>query len=300
MARGRIVACLAVLGWLLAGGAPAHALLPRQVFGIGNTAELSAPRLKALKPGATRINAPWNVALHKGYDRTRVDVWYQQAQAAGLDPLLSFQGKGTRAPSAGRFRHAFLAALRRWPRVGEWQTWNEGNHNSQPVTWKHPERAARYARVMERACPRCTVLPITIVLSDGSPTQWWLRHWLKAYGRTPKIWAVHDYGDVNRGGTSRMRHFIQRHPRGRIWVTETGAFAKFSAEWPYSLARQKRYTPLVFRSALRHSDRVDRIYWWEWRGQAKPRRAHWDTGLVDALGRPRPAYFAALRARFRR
>jgi hypothetical protein len=291
---------LAVLGGLLAGvPARADALARHQVFGIGNTSELLAPRLEALKPGATRIIAPWNVALHANQDRARVDNWYAMAQAAGLDPLLSFQGKlGLKAPSVARFRSAFVAALRRWPRVGEWQTWNEGNHNSQPVTWKHPERAAHYARAMERACPRCTVLPITIVLSDGSPTQWWIKKWLRAYGRTPAIWAVHDYGDVNRGDSSRIRHFIQRHPRGRIWVTETGAFARFTNLWPYSLARQRRITPLVFRSALAHKNRIDRLYWWEWRGH--PRGARWDTGLMDVFGQPRPAYFAALKARFQR
>jgi hypothetical protein len=289
---------LAVLGCLLAA-APARALGPHQVFGIGNTSELLAPKLKALKPGATRIIAPWNVALHSSEDRARVDNWYAVAQAAGLDPLLSFQGKlGLKAPSVARFRRGFLAALRRWPRVGEWQTWNEGNHNSQPVTWKHPARAAHYALAMERACPRCTVLPVTIVLSDQRPTQWWIRNWLAAYGKTPSIWAVHDYGDVNRGGTSRLRHFIQRHPRGRIWITETGAFARFTDEWPFSLSRQKRITPLVFREALAHRNRVDRLYWWEWRGHV--RGARWDTGLLDVFGRPRPAYYAALKARFRR
>lgn len=296
----RRVGWLAALGWLIAV-APAHALLPRQVFGIGNTLELSAPKLTALKPGATRILAPWNVALRKSADRQRIDVWYHAALDANLDPLLSFQGVGQGpAPAVGQFRRAFLAALHRWPRMGEWQTWNEGNHPSQPVTWKHPRRAARYAKAMERACPRCTVLPITTILSDQAPTQLWIKRWLDEYGHAPAIWAVHDYGGVNRGDTSRLRHFIQRHRRGRIWVTETGAFATFSDEWPYSLKRQKKYAALPFRSALRYANRIDRVYWWEWRGRFKPAKAHWDSGLVDALGRPRPAYFAAKRARFQR
>jgi hypothetical protein len=298
MRFSRLVA-LAVLGCLLAA-APAHALTKRQVFGIGNTNEFSATKLKALKPTATRIITPWNVAWQHGYVRDRIDAWYDNAIAAGLDPLLSFQGTSDgRVPSTARFEAAFRAALRRWPRVGEWQTWNEGNHPSQTVTWKHPKRAARYAKVMEMACPRCTVLPFTIVLSNQAPTALWIKRFLQAYGKTPKIWAVHDYGDVNRGGMSRMQTFVKAHPTGRIWVTETGAFAKFSDTWPYNLARQKHYTPLVFKSALRFRSRVDRLYWWEWRGQSRPRTANWDTGLVDSLGRPRPAYYAALKARFR-
>jgi hypothetical protein len=295
----RVLGSLVVLGCLLAAGAPAHALVPRQVFGIGNTIEFTAPRLQALKPHAARLIGPWDVALHRDGERERVDTWYRLALAAGLDPLFGFQGRDATVPTVGRFRRAFLAALRRWPRMGEWQTWNEGNHPSQPVTWRHPRRAARFAKTMERACPRCTILPITTILSDQAPTRRWIHRWLDEYGKTPAIWAVHDYGDVNRGGTSRIRNFIAAHPRGRIWVTETGAFAKYDVEWPFSLKRQKRYTPLVFRSALRHRDRIDRVYWWEWRGRAKPSDSNWDTGLVDALGRPRPAYFAALKARFR-
>ncbi len=288
-----VLACLLL-------SADAGALVPRQVFGIGNTTDFTAARLRALQPRATRLNTPWNVALHEGYARDRVDNWYRLALAAGLDPLLSFQGTGDeKVPSVARYRTAFRAALKRWPRMGEWQTWNEGNHSSQPVTWKHPQRAARYAKAMEQSCPRCTVLPITIVLSDGSPTKWWIAHFLKTYGKTPKIWAVHNYGDVNRGGAGRLKHFIAAHRRGRIWITETGAFAKFANLWPYSLRRQARRAAFAFRSALHFRTRVDRVYWWEWRGQFSPRRAHWDTGLVDALGKPRPVYFRVLKERFR-
>jgi hypothetical protein len=44
--------------------------------------------------------------------------------------------------------------------------------------------------------------------------------------------------------------------------------------------------------------RVDRLYWWQWRGAPNPRHVRWDSGLLDNRGRPRPAYKAALRQRF--
>ena len=296
--RRAVAGLLCAIGCLLTA-APADALTKRQVFGIGNTYEFWQPRLKALEPGATRMITTWNVALKPSFQRDRVDAWYRYALAAGLDPLLSFSGSGVeKVPSVKRYGHGFRRALARWPRVGQWQTWNEGNHDSQPVTWRHPERAAAYAKAMERSCPRCTVIPATIVLSNGSPTRWWLRKFLAAYGKSPAIWAVHNYGDVNRRSNSRLRHFIRAHPKGRIWITETGAFATFSEEWPFDLHRQGRDAPFAFQQALRFRRRVDRLYWWQWRGSAS-KTVRWDTGLVDAAGKPRPAYWAVLKARFR-
>ncbi len=294
----RLLLPVLALVWLLPA-TPAGALTSRQVFGIGNTYDFSAPRLQALEPGATRMNAAWNVALRPGFKRERIDAWYDAALAANLDPLLSFNGAaGQHAPSTHRFDYAFRAALARWPRMGEWQTWNEGNHDSQPITWNHPQRAGRYARAMERSCPRCTIVPITIVLSDSGRTKWWVDQFLKAYGHTPKIWAVHNYGDVNHREASRLGHFIKAHRTGRVWITETGSFAKFNHEWPYNLRRQGRDAGRAFSQALRFRSRVDRVYWWQWRG-SKANSTHWDTGLVDPAGRPRPAYWTALRLRFR-
>lgn len=294
----RLVILSCALACLLAA-APASAITARQVFGIGNTYEFFQPRLAALKPGATRMIAAWNVALRPGFERERVDQWYHRALAANLDPMLSFSGSGIRrAPSVKRFTYAFRRALARWPRVGEWQTWNEGNHDSQPVTWRHPARAAAYAKAMERSCPRCTVVPVTIVLSDTSKTRSWIHRFLRAYGKTPSIWAVHNYGDVNRRSNSRLRHFIAAHPHGRIWITETGSFAKFDEQWPFDLRRQGRDARFALNQALRFRSRVDRLYWWQWRG-AVADSTHWDTGLVDPEGEPRPAYWAVLKARFR-
>src|SRR6476659_3910587 len=300
VARIALICCL-VLGVL---AAPASALTTRQVFGIGNVGDpstLTDPHLLRLKPTATRFIADWNVARKRGAERDRVDAWYEAAQAAGLRPLLSFQGFNERhAPSVPTYARAVRAAIARWPRIREWQAWNEANHVTQPATYRHPERAARYAKALERACPRCTVLPITVQISNAGPTRRWIARFLRAYGHTPKIWAVHGYSDANRYTYTRLAGFLREHTRRRVWITETGALAKFAAAFPYDLARQRRATSFVFRAALRFRSRVDRLYWWQWRGDARPRRVRWDSGLVDAAGKPRPAYRSALTWRFRR
>ena len=68
----------------------------------------------------------------------------------------------------------------------------------------------------------------------------------------------------------------------------------------YNLARQQYATRSVFQAALRYRSRVDRMYWWQWRGASTPRAVRWDSGLLDAAGRPRPAYRIALHQRFLR
>src|SRR4051794_24904876 len=303
MSRLAVILCL-VCAALAAAVVPAQALTKRQVFGIGNVGDPSALTDRgrgALKPPATRFIADWDVARRRTAERARVDAWYAETQAAGLRPLLSFQGfKRRKAPSVRRYGQAVRAAMKRWPGIREWQTWNEANHVTQPATYRHPERAAAYAKAMERACPRCTVLPLTIQLSESAATQRWIARFLHAYGHTPRIWAVHGYSDANRYTFKRMATFLRAHPHGRVWITETGALAKFAGTFPYDLARQRRATSYVFRAAVRFRARVDRLYWWQWRGDRRPRRVRWDSGLLDASGKPRPAYRAALKWRFRK
>ena len=298
-----VLVALAVLG---VPAASAFALTPRQVFGIGNVgsdpaAAFADPALRALRPRATRLIGNWNVARTPGAERDRVDAWYEASLAAGLEPLMSFQGfKQRHAPTVTAYALAVRTAVARWPRIRDWQAWNEENNATQPATYRHPVRAARYAHALERACPRCTVLPVTIQPSQTPARRSWLRRFLAAYGHTPRIWAVHGYSDANRGTYVRLAHFLQAHPRGRVWITESGALAKFADAFPFDLARQRRATRYVFGAATRFRARVDRLYWWQWRGSSRPRRVRWDSGLLDGRGRPRPAYRAALAVRFAR
>ncbi len=293
---------MVLVGSTLALPAPAGALTRKQIFGIGDVrlTSFKERRLKALRPRAVRMNADWNVARSPGWERQRVDLWYHNALAAHLKPLLSFQGfDRRRIPSVRAYKRAAKAAMRRWPRIRDWQAWNEANHASQPATYRHPARAARYAKALERIrCRRCTILPITMVVGMSPTNRRWIARFLKVYGKTPRIWALHTYADTNRLTSSRLRSFVRRYRRGRIWITEAGGWARYDRGWRYSLKRQRRVARFTFRQALEFRSRVDRLYWWEWRGQRHPRRAHWDSGLVDHRGKPRPAYYAAKNQRF--
>jgi hypothetical protein len=73
--------------------------------------------------------------------------------------------------------------------------------------------------------------------------------------------------------------------RGQLWLTETGGMVAFAHHQPYNEHRAARATAHVFRLAARN--RVARVYLYQWSGA--PRGARWDSGLVAADGRARPA-----------
>lgn len=306
---GALLALLALVpaGALAASGSAARANArdgaAHKIFGLGdqNTNSMYAnPLFKALHVQATRYVANWDVALHNGYRRQRLDSWYAAAVRARVRPLLSFGGYGLRrAPNVHQFGRAFQAALRRWPKVATWETWNEANHYTQPITFRHPERAAAYAKVMRHICPRCQLLPLGIVLQGGAASEdRWIAAWERAYGGQPSVWAVNDYSDTNKMREVSLASFLRRHPRGDVWLTEVAAFAKFSVQFPWNLQRQARAVPEVIRAALDFPTRVKRVYYYQWRGQRYgSRKVGWDTGLVTNKGRPRPAYYALLRWR---
>jgi hypothetical protein len=291
--------------------APALALTRHQVFGIANVApgDLDSPALAKLKPRATRAIADWKVALHRGAGRDAVDVWYQAALSHKLQPLLSFGGfKQHKAPSVKQYSKAVKAAIKRWPAIHQWQAWNEGNNRTQPITNHNPKRAAAYAKALDKAVKHAkghkhdTTLPVTIVLSTTRYTHNWLTAFVRAYGKTPKIWAVHSYSDSNRFSYRGMQAFVSWFPKGKIWITETGALAYSRTGFKYNLSRQKKAVKYVFGEATKFKSRVARLYWWQWRGfpRKHPKGVFWDSGLTDAKGKPRPAYKTALHLRFRK
>jgi hypothetical protein len=68
-------------------------------------------------------------------------------------------------------------------------------------------------------------------------------------------------------------------------ATETGGVVRFARSFGYDERRAARATRHVLRIAQRQ--RVRRVYLYQWTGA--PLGARWDSGLVAADGRPRPA-----------
>ena len=81
-----------------------------------------------------------------------------------------------------------------------------------------------------------------------------------------------------------------------FWFTETGALASFGKSFPSSESRQASRIKNMFTHASRYKSRgVQRVYSYNFfgieNGTTCSSRWHFDAGLVDPDGTPRPVFF---------
>jgi hypothetical protein len=275
------VAVLAVLA-AVASAAPAQA---RFVLGIGDQspAMLDDARFAALGLTDTRVVVPYDVATDPG-ELARYAPFLDEANARAIRVLVAF-GAGAdpaRLPSTRTYARAVRAFRNRFPWIRDVTTWNEANHASQP-TARHPARTARLYNALRSVCRGCRVVAADVL--DQAGFQRWIRTFRRT-ARRPRIWGLHNYVDVNRNrdvSIPRMRSATGG--RGQIWLTETGGVVRFARSFGYDERRAARSTRHVLTIAARRH--VRRVYLYQWTGA--PIGARWDSGLVAADGRPRPA-----------
>ncbi len=122
-------------------------------------------------------------------------------------------------------------------RPGSGGTRNEANHASQPVA-DDPEAVARYYDALRAACPACTIVAGD-VLDSGSYRRW-LQRFLRASTTTPRLWGLHDYGDVTYGATTaRVLGPTRRPRRRRRRARTTGADRPATARRPRGARRTR-------------------------------------------------------------
>ncbi len=291
------LAALAVVGALLA--LPAATRAERPSIGISDQ-EASTyvdPLFGWTGISQTRVIVPWDIAFAP--DTSRVDRVLQTAHATYQDILVSFEHRSFEdcaaehgkcyLPTPTQYRLGVAAFLQHWPFVKTISPWNEENHPSQP-TAAHPAMAATYYKIAKDVCPRCTVLGAEVV--DLSNLDAWVTRFKADLGYDPRLWGLHNYGDVTRRHgimTRRMLDLV----KGDVWLTETGGLVRFqmrdgSVTWPYDEQRAARSLSYTFKLADTHQDRIKRVYIYNWR--AAP-RLRWDSGLLDEAGVPRPSFF---------
>jgi hypothetical protein len=286
----------AVLGLLLAAllglGAPARAAAPLVGIGDQKAAMLSDPFWRELALPRVRYVVAWD-ALRFRDQRDETDAYLTAARAAGADVLLSFGHSRIRSrvrmlPSPGRFGREFQRFRARYPWVHEFLTWNEANHCSQP-TCRRPGMAARYYNTLRHACRGCTIVAADVLDTRAMPA--WVRAFRRRAGGRHLIWGLHNYIDANRFRTRGTRSLLRAVP-GEVWFTETGGLVERNngspIEFPENQWHAAQATKWVFQRLARLSPRVRRVYLYQWTSAPD---ATWDSGLVDAAGRPRPAYW---------
>jgi hypothetical protein len=115
----------------------------------------------------------------------------------------------------------------------------------------------------------------------------------KAKG-SPKLWGLHNYGDVNRRRTRYTKQMLRSVP-GEVWLTETGGIVKLLPSFKRSPKRAASRTKGMFRLVNRYDTRrrgmrskITRLFVYTFYGEDSS--ARFDAGLVDPDGTPRPAF----------
>jgi hypothetical protein len=245
--------------------------------------------------GTVRLIVPWDAGLRP---TPELDARLSEARDAGLDMVVAFEhrrGEDCRTrpcvlPTPAELRDAFAAFRARWPWVTAFGAWNEGNHPSQP-TAARPEAAAALYQSLASTCPDCRIMAADVVDITGMAT--WVRAFLAALPEAPRLWGLHNYGDVTSGRTTMTETMLGLVP-GDVWITETGGIVRWG-RWPYDEERARAGVQRAFAIADAHPDRIPRLYLYQWR--TAPDEI-WDSGLLRPDGTPRPG-FSVLAARLR-
>jgi len=290
---------------VLAGAAPASAAY-RVGIGEQNRQMFDAPAWQSLKLKRVRYLVPWDYADHVE-QRNEVDHFMLRARAARQDVLVTFtarrgcylpsgrysKAKVCRAPSASRYRNAFGMFDAKFPWVKTYSAWNEINHKSQP-TFKSPRTAAGYYNVLRAQARRGKFRVMAADMLDTSNMGRYLASFRRYAKGSPKLWGLHNYGDVNRGRTTFTKAMLRTVP-GEVWLTETGGIVKLRPSFGHSESRAAARTKGMFRLAGRYDTRqrgmrskIMRLFVYSFYGAAPG--ARFDAGLVNPDGTPRKAF----------
>jgi hypothetical protein len=290
--------CLALLACSLFAAAPATAAARAPVVGLGDQHPemFSDPAFRALGIQHSRYVLEWDWYRSKR-KVAAIGWWMNSAKYNHIDPLIAFgrdwRPSGQRKlPTLAEYRKSFKLFHARWPQVRDFSAWNEANHTAQPTANK-PRAAARFYNALRKACHGCRVIAADVLDSPDSVD--WIKRF-KRYAPKARLWGLHNYKDAN-DRTNSTRRFLKA-VRGKVWLTETGGILRLKPH-PGShgngrtetKAHQAGAVGRVFKLARTYR-RIQRVYFYEWRHQAKNR---WDSAFLDADGHKRPAYRALQR-----
>lgn len=298
------VACTVGLGASIPAAAGAVAI------GIqdGSPAMFSNPHFIALHVTTARTLVPWDVMTRRAdrHDLAVFRAWLRGAQRDHVSPLVSFAPDFTNpaanfVPNVSQYRKAVQKFLKAFPKVKLYTPWNEPDFPYRSLA-RHPTLAAAYFNTLAGLCGRrCKVLAGDVFLPvtgqariDGSVAtlRAWLRIYISGLHRRPAGWALHDYREIRGKNTAQLRTLMSL-TKGPIYLDETGGILR-RGHWQYknqnSVAAAKDEKFLL--SLPKRFHRIAAIYHYQW--QADP-KSGWDSALLAANGKPRPAYSVLLK-----
>jgi hypothetical protein len=254
---------------------------------------ITDPRFRSTGIKRVRVLVPFDDVARGGARRRVQDAWFNTARANGIEPLVSFY-RSYRSkkllPTTGQYRYHFRRFRQRYPWVRLFSTWNEANFPAAQPTGNNPRRTAQFYKIARQECSRgrCKVLAADFRADGSRHAARWLRTFKRHIGRGRHTWGLVSHPDVNRLSTHRTRAFL-RATRGDVWATEIGAVNFFGRGFRPSISRQTRAMRFMMYRYPGVSRRLKRMYVYHWRA-ARGNRL-WDSALLSASGRPRPAYY---------
>lgn len=269
---------------------PKSAPAAQPLVGIGEqkASMFADPRFQALGTKIVRANVRWDVMTNPRL-LGELDAWMAGARAAGIRPLLTFDRgwqQSTYNPTPAQLVQAMNDIRKRYPEAREFSTWNEANIN------KRPEVVARWWRALTKACPTCTVLGVDLL--DWPGVNGWAKRFIKAAGKTPAIWGLHNYVGMNRLSTRSTLSLMKAVP-GKFWLTETGGIVSRNngskIVLPTGVPHAAEVTKFILGPMLAAGGpRIERVYLYNW--TPGPVVTTWDSGFIGPDGNARPALTA--------
>jgi hypothetical protein len=203
----------------------------------------------------------------------------------------------TKLPSVASYKADVEKFIKRFPKVRQYQSWDEANRGSIAHVLASPSAvaAAKYYQALIRVCKGCTAIGLDVLdAANIGPTLEYVREFKREIGRLetimPKIWGLHNYSDVNRLESWRTRELIKAFG-GQVWLTETGGLVQFGGAFPNvrgsGLTRAATVLKYMFAVAASRPQ-IKRLYIYDWSGGTS--RTRFDAGLMSAREQPRPGY----------
>jgi hypothetical protein len=288
----RALLALLLASALLGMASAAASARPAFGYGEGRVDMFSDPRWLALPLRDVRRLVDFDVQSNP--DKiAALDAWMAAAKSTNSRVLLAIDhswspGRLKAKPTLPQYRSLVRWLRTRYPWWNRLTPWNEANFRGQP-TYKSPKLAWQYYVAAKATCKGCTITSPVILAGKSISKTWLIRFKRYERGRI-KIWAVHNYGDANRGENTGLR-WLERQVRGRIWITEAAGWVQFlGGRYAYDERRAADAITRVF--AMSKADpRIDLTMFYQWRG-TDDRTARWDSGVLNEDGTPRLGYYA--------
>ena len=257
------------------------------------------PHATQLRTKIVRYIAPWDAVAHS-YSLDKAKVWIKDAEERHMQVLVAFyhsEYTPTRLPSVAQYKHDVEKFVKLFPKVRQYQAWDESNRGNIRGVLASPsaKATAQFYQALIRVCKGCTALGLDVLDADNiSSTLSYISEFKREIGKLrtvmPQISGLHNYSDINRMESWRTRE-LTRALGGQVWLTETGGIVKFGGAFPNrngsGLSRAAKVLGYMFNVAASQTQ-IKRLYIYDWTGGSASTR--FDAGLTDNHHVPRPGY----------